>query len=62
MARLMHRHLRQGRMDFGMASVPANPDALRDQLPIERVFEPHWNRDQAEAMLAGWARAVERSA
>jgi hypothetical protein len=30
-------------------------------LAIERVFEQHWSRDQAEARLAAWEAAVARS-
>ena len=37
------------------------PEALRDQLAIERVFEPQWSRDRAQAHLAAWAQAVERT-
>ena len=39
----------------------AAPDELRQRLAIERVFEPHWSRDQAEARLAAWEAAVARS-
>ena len=34
---------------------------LRERLATERIFEPHWSRDQAEAKLAAWAAAVARS-
>ena len=34
---------------------------LRERLATERIFEPQWSRDQAEAKLAAWAVAVERS-
>jgi glycerol kinase len=37
------------------------PDGLRQRLAIERVFEPQWSRDQAEARLAAWEAAVARS-
>jgi len=38
--------------------VLSSPEALRDQLAIERVFEPQWSRDQAQAKLAAWEAAV----
>jgi glycerol kinase len=34
---------------------------LRERLATERIFEPRWSRDQAEAKLAAWAVAVQRS-
>jgi glycerol kinase len=34
---------------------------LRERLATERIFEPQWSRDQAEAKLAAWAVAVARS-
>ena len=39
----------------------AAPDELRQRLAIERVFEPQWSRDQAQARLAAWEAAVARS-
>ena len=37
------------------------PDELRQRLAIERVFEPQWSHDQAQARLAAWEAAVSRS-
>ncbi|WP_019429872.1 glycerol kinase GlpK [Limnohabitans sp. Rim47] len=37
------------------------PGELRERLATERVFAPQWSRDQAEAKLAAWATAVQRS-
>ncbi len=34
---------------------------LRERLVTERVFEPQWSRDQAEAKLAAWDAAIQRS-
>jgi glycerol kinase len=34
---------------------------LRERLATERTFEPQWSRDQAEAKLAAWDSAVQRS-
>jgi glycerol kinase len=34
---------------------------LRERLATERIFEPRWSRDQAEAKLAAWTVAVQRS-
>jgi glycerol kinase len=34
---------------------------LRERLATERIFEPHWSRDQADAKLAAWTVAVQRS-
>lgn len=39
----------------------SEPGELRERLATERVFEPQWSRDQAEAKLAAWATAVQRS-
>ena len=39
----------------------AAPDELSQRLAIERVFEPQWSRDQAEARMAAWETAVARS-
>ncbi len=38
-----------------------SPDELKSRIAVERVFEPQWSRDQAQARLAAWERAVERS-
>lgn len=38
-----------------------HPGELRERLTTERVFEPQWSRDQAEAKLAAWEAAVQRS-
>jgi glycerol kinase len=35
---------------------------LKSRVAIERVFEPQWSRDQAEARLSAWDAAVRRSA
>jgi glycerol kinase len=39
----------------------SEPGELRERLATERVFEPQWSRDEAEAKLAAWATAVQRS-
>ncbi len=39
----------------------ASPDDLRDRMAIERTFEPTWSRDQAQAKMADWEAAVNRS-
>lgn len=39
----------------------SEPGELRERLATERVFESQWSRDQAEAKLAAWATAVQRS-
>jgi len=39
----------------------ADAGDLRQQLAIERVFEPQWSRDQAQARMAAWEAAVARS-
>jgi glycerol kinase len=39
----------------------SEPAQLKERLAIERVFEPQWSRDQAEAKLAAWEAAVGRS-
>jgi len=39
----------------------SEPGELRERLATERVFAPQWSRDQAEAKLAAWATAVQRS-
>ena len=39
----------------------ASPDDLRDRMTIERTFEPTWSRDQAQAKMADWEAAVNRS-
>ncbi len=41
--------------------VYSHPQELRDCLVVERVFEPQWSRDRAEAQLAAWERAVQRT-
>lgn len=38
----------------------AAPDELRQRLAIERIFEPQWSRDQAQARMAAWEAAVAR--
>jgi glycerol kinase len=38
-----------------------HPGELRDRLATERIFEPQWSRDQAQAKLAAWDAAVQRS-
>lgn len=38
-----------------------HPGQLRERLATERIFEPQWRRDQAEAKLAEWDTAVHRS-
>lgn len=38
-----------------------SPDELKARIAVERVFEPAWSRDRAQAMLSAWERAVERS-
>ena len=38
-----------------------HPGQLRERLAPERIFEPHWSRDQAAAKLAAWDTAVQRS-
>jgi len=38
-----------------------HPGELRERLATERIFEPHWSRDQAQAQLAAWETAVQRS-
>jgi glycerol kinase len=35
---------------------------LKDCITVDRVFEPQWSRDQAEAKLAAWDAAVQRFA
>lgn len=40
----------------------AAPDELRERLAIERVFEPMWSRDQAQARMVAWEAAVARIA
>ncbi len=37
------------------------PTQLKERLAVDRVFEPQCSRDQAEAQLAAWHAAVERS-
>jgi len=39
----------------------ADAGDLRQRLAIERVFEPQWSRDQAQARMAAWEAAVARS-
>jgi len=34
---------------------------IRHNWQVDRVFEPTLSRDRAQAMMAGWAKAVERS-
>ena len=43
------------------AGVFNEPAQLKARLAIERVFEPQWSRDQAQAKLAAWEAAVARS-
>ena len=43
------------------AGVFSEPAQLKERLAIERVFEPHWSRDEAQAQLQAWDLAVERS-
>jgi len=43
------------------AGVFSEPAQLKARLAIERVFEPQWSRDQAQAKLAAWEAAVGRS-
>jgi glycerol kinase len=38
-----------------------HPGELRERLATERIFEPQWSRDQAQAKLAAWDAAVQRS-
>jgi glycerol kinase len=38
-----------------------HPGELRERLTTERIFEPQWSRDQAQAKLAAWDAAVQRS-
>ena len=38
-----------------------HPAQLRVRMAIERVFEPQWSRDQAQAQLHAWERAVGHS-
>jgi glycerol kinase len=42
------------------AGVFSEPAQLRERLAIERVFEPRWSSDQAQARLAAWDAAVRR--
>lgn len=44
------------------AGVFQDAAALKSSTGIERVFEPQWSRDQAQARLADWEAAVRRSA
>lgn len=37
------------------------PGELRERLATERIFEPQWSRDQADAKMAAWDAAVQRS-
>ena len=39
----------------------SEPGELRERLATERIFEPQWSRDQAEAKLTAWDAAVQRS-
>ena len=38
-----------------------HPGELRERLATERLFEPQWSTDQAQAKLAAWDAAVQRS-
>jgi glycerol kinase len=38
-----------------------HPGELRERLAPERIFEPQWSLDQAQAKLAAWDAAVQRS-
>ena len=38
-----------------------HPGELRERLATERMFEPQWSTDQAQAKLAAWDAAVQRS-
>ena len=40
----------------------ADPGELAGRLAIERVFEPRWSRDQAQAKMAAWQEAVRHCA
>lgn len=43
------------------AGVFSEPAQLKERLAIERVFEPQWSSDEAQAHLQAWDLAVERS-